>query len=152
MRGSESMGQIFLIFCMKLAYYVATKPIFQIFLKFNMAAFTGDNYRWCAPGILKYVFSPTRGRNFNFFKNKLCTYFFEMILLVLWDSCYDLKWPIYSCFLIGQYTFSTFSPVRSGIFSLLKQILRHLFETILTVVPDSCCDLNWPFYSSFLIG
>ena len=32
-----------------------------------------------------------------------------MILPVLSDSCYDLNWPIYSCFLISCCTFSTFT-------------------------------------------
>ena len=31
-----------------------------------------------------------------------------MILPVVFYSCYDLNWPIYSCFLIGYCTFSTF--------------------------------------------
>ena len=43
-----------------------------------------------------------------------------MILTVLPDSFYDLKWPIYSCFLIGKCTFFTISPVTSGIFNFLK--------------------------------
>ena len=77
------------------------KLIFKIFLKFNMAAITDDNYREFPPGILKYVLSVTRSKNFIFFKNKLSRYFFEMIQIVLSDSCYDLKCPIYSCFLIG---------------------------------------------------
>ena len=41
--------------------------------------------------------------------SKLLKYFFEMILPVLSDLCYDLNWPIYSCFLIGLCTFSIFT-------------------------------------------
>ena len=68
-----------------------------------------------------------------------------MILLVLSDLCYNLKWPIYSCFLIGQYMFSTISPVRSGIFKFFKHMfLRYFFVTVVT---DSCYDLKSPPYA-----
>ena len=64
-----------------------------------MAVITGDNYQKISPGILKYVFSPTRSSNFNFFKytRKSVRYFFEMIPPVLSDLC---------CFLINVFHFT----------------------------------------------
>ena len=98
--------------------------------------------------MLKYVFSPTKSQNFNFFKILLLRYFCKTILLVLPYSFYDLKWPIYSCFLIEECTFSIISPVTSGIFNLFKHMsLRYGFQTILMVVPDSCYNVKSPPYA-----
>ena len=69
----------------------------------------------------------------NFYKNKLLRYFFKMNLPVLSDSCYNLNWPIYNCFLIGLCKFPL-STVRSGIFNIFKyMLLRYFCKTIVTL-------------------
>ena len=67
-----------------------------------MAAITVDIIN-ISPGILKYVFSTTRCKNFfstistvtieifNFFKHMSLRYFFETIIMVVPDSCYNFK-------------------------------------------------------------
>ena len=59
------------------------------------------------PEYLIKPFHPKGVRISTSFKNKVMRYFSKMILPVLSDSCYDLNWPINSCFLIGECTFST---------------------------------------------
>ena len=66
----------------------------------------------------------TRLRSGKFWTIKISKYrlgyFFKTLQLVPSDSCSDLKCQIYSCFLIGYYTFFNISPVRSGNFNYLK--------------------------------
>ena len=67
----------------------------------------------------------------------LLRYFCKTILTVLPDSFYDLKWPIYSGFLIGECTFSTISSGTSAYF----------FQTILGVVQYISYNLKSPPYA-----
>ena len=85
---------------------------------------------------------------FNFFKYMLIRYFCKTILTVLPDSFYDLKWPIYNSFLIGECLFSTISSGMSGIFNFFKHMsLRYFFQTILGVVQYICYNLKSPPYA-----
>ena len=52
----------------------------------------------------------------------LLRYFCKTILTGLPDSFYDLKWPIYSSFLIGECSFSNISSRTSGIFNFFKHM------------------------------
>ena len=72
----------------------------------------------------------------------LFKYVIEILLLdnsnsttrfIIWFK--NLKWPLYSGFLIGECTFSTISSGKSWIFNFFKHMsLRYFFQTILGVV------------------
>ena len=55
----------------------------------------------------------------------LLTYFFEMILTVVPDSWYDLKWPPYGYIFILKIS-DVYSPARSKNFNFFKAIFRML--------------------------
>ena len=85
---------------------------------------------------------------FNFFKYMLLRYFCKTILTVLPDAFYNLKWPIYSGFLIGECEFFTISSGTSGIFNFFKHMsLRYFFQTILGVVQYISYYLKSPPYA-----
>ena len=97
---------------------------------------------------VRFPLSPVRSGIFNFCKYMLFRYFCKTILMVLPDSFWDLKWPIYSGFLIGECTFSTISSGTSGIFNFFKhRSLRYFFQTILGVVQYISYNLNSPPYA-----
>ena len=78
----------------------------------------------------------------------LLRYFCKTILTVPPDSFYDLKWPIYSGFLIGECTFSTISSETSGIFNFFKDMsLRYFFQMIIVVVQYKSYNLKSPPYA-----